>query len=162
LSFTVTLTGSTTVAASVDFEAQEGTADAGADFAEASGTITFTPGDTSETITVDALDDVDLDPNEIFHVVLSNATNAVIDDGTGVGTIGDTDVDTDDDELSDDAEAQLGTDPNDADTDDGLDDLYDSFFADPNDPDTDDDGLSDLTEVVNGTDPNDPNDPGSG
>jgi chitinase len=43
LSFTVTLTGSTTVAASVDFEAQEGTADAGADFAEASGTISSPP-----------------------------------------------------------------------------------------------------------------------
>ena len=68
-------------------------------------------------------------------------------------------VDSDEDGLSDELEAAIGTDPNDADTDnDGIDDgdevaqgdptlFDDGVDTDPLDADTDDDGLSDGDEV---------------
>ncbi|HKB19631.1 MAG TPA: Calx-beta domain-containing protein, partial [Gaiellaceae bacterium] len=56
-----------------------------------SGTLTFTPGQTSKTVTVfvngDVIDEID----ENYFVDLSDATNATIGDGRGVGTIIDDD-----------------------------------------------------------------------
>ncbi len=50
--------------------------------------MTFAPGDTSKTVTVQVNGDTAVEPNETFNVNLSNATgNATILDGTGVGTI---------------------------------------------------------------------------
>jgi hypothetical protein len=67
--------------------------------------------------------------------------------------------DSDGDGLEDSIEVQLGTDPNDVDTDDdGLTDgdEYYVYQTGTRNPDTDGDGVDDGTEVSNGTDPNDP------
>jgi len=67
--------------------------------------------------------------------------------------------DADNDGLTDDEEAALGTDPAKADTDgDGLIDRIEKDYTDPLNPDTDGDGTSDGDEdLIYGTDPNDPN-----
>ncbi len=64
------------------------------DYTAATGTVTFAPGDTSETVTVQTNDDALVEGTETFDVNLSGATgNAAIADGLGVGTINDNDVD---------------------------------------------------------------------
>jgi uncharacterized repeat protein (TIGR01451 family) len=90
--FTVTLSASATSNVTVDFATADGTATAGSDYQSNNGTLTFAPGVTTQTITVavngDTLDEV----NETFFVNLSNATNALILDPQGQGTITDDDA----------------------------------------------------------------------
>ena len=81
------------VAVTVDFETVDGTAEAGSDYTAASGTLTFQPGETAQSIEVAVLDDAISEAEEGFTVVLSNPEGASLDDDTGEGTI------TDDDEL---------------------------------------------------------------
>lgn len=72
-----------------------------------------------------------------------------------------TETDSDGDGLTNDEEADLGTDPNDADSDDdGLDDWEEvmEYGTDPLDVDTDGDGASDYYEISTGTDPLDADD----
>jgi Calx-beta domain len=58
------------------------------DYAANAGTISFVPGDTSETVTVQVNGDATVEANETFNVNLANATgNATIADGQAVGTI---------------------------------------------------------------------------
>ncbi len=75
-------------------------------------------------------------------------------------------LDSDGDGLTDEEEDQLGTDPNNPDTDgDGINDgdEVNDTGTDPNDDDSDDDGLTDGDEVNNtGTDPNNPDTDGGG
>lgn len=86
--FTVSLSLPSVDEVTVDFATSDGTALTGNDYTAASGTLTFAPGETTKRILVPALDDIDLDADEIFNVTLSNATGgATIDDGQGVATI---------------------------------------------------------------------------
>ncbi len=91
--FTVTKTGSTATTATVDYATDDGTADGGAacaagiDYVSQSGTLTFAPLTTTQTITILVCGDLVLEPNETFFVDLSNPTNATIADGHGIGTI---------------------------------------------------------------------------
>jgi hypothetical protein len=71
----------------VSYNTADGTATAGSDYAAASGTVTFNPGETSKTITVLVNGDRLGEPNETFVVKLSAPTNATIADGQGIGTI---------------------------------------------------------------------------
>jgi Calx-beta domain-containing protein len=57
------------------------------DYETASGTVTFIPGDTSETISVTVNGDTKLENNETFFVNLTNAANASIFDDQAAGTI---------------------------------------------------------------------------
>lgn len=87
LTFTVTLsavTGNTVTAA---YATANGTATSGADYTAASGTVTFTPGQTSRTISVTVLGDLAYEGNETFTITLSAPTNATIATGTATGTI---------------------------------------------------------------------------
>src|SRR5207302_1174378 len=56
-----------------------------------SGTLTFVPGTTVQTITVPVVGDAAVEGNESFTVILSGAVNATIADGQGSGTIYDDD-----------------------------------------------------------------------
>ena len=91
LSFTVTLAGQSSGSVTVDYATAAATATAGRDYAEASGTLTFAPGDIKKTITVALLDDDVHEGSETFSVSLSGAEGATLEDGTGTGTILDND-----------------------------------------------------------------------
>ena len=68
-------------------------ATAGTDFTAANDTLTFMPGDTEKTVTVQTTDDTVDEDDETFTVTLSNATNATLaTDPTATGTITDADV----------------------------------------------------------------------
>ncbi len=77
----------------VDFMTVDGTAEAGTDLDSASGTLTFTStGSLTQEIRVQTTDDTDVEADENFTVQISNATNGVISDGIGDGTIVSEDV----------------------------------------------------------------------
>jgi subtilisin-like proprotein convertase family protein len=64
----------------------------GGDYAPTSGTLTFTPGQTSKTITVPLNGDTTVEANETYTVNLSNPSpGLVITDASGAGTINDDD-----------------------------------------------------------------------
>ena len=87
LTFTVTLSSASTQPVTVAYATANGTATAGIDYAATSGTLTFAPGQTSETITVPVLTDPALTSSETLSVVLSSASGVTITQGTGTGTI---------------------------------------------------------------------------
>jgi hypothetical protein len=64
----------------------------GADFESASGTVVFTPTQTTQTITIHVIGDVIDEFDQIFNVVLTTPINAAISDGKGIGKITDNDV----------------------------------------------------------------------
>ena len=72
----------------------------------AAGTVAFSPGDTSETISIEVKGDKSAEGRETFRVVLSNPVGNTITDGSGTVTIIDDEelpliVDIDDQEASD-------------------------------------------------------------
>ena len=86
--FSVSLDAPQTTPVTVDFATADGTATAPSDYAASSGTVTFAPGETAKTVTVQVNGDTRKEPNETFTVNLSSATgNAMIADPQGVGTI---------------------------------------------------------------------------
>src|SRR5439155_961176 len=76
----------------VNFATSNGTAIAGSDYVSTNGTVTFVPGTTTQTVTVQILGDLLNEANETFFVNLSNAVNATIADSQGLGTINDNDA----------------------------------------------------------------------
>jgi len=86
--FTVTLSGSYTAPVTVNFATADGTAKrSNNDYAAASGTLTFAPGETTKFIVVQVIGDRKKEANETFYINLSGAVNASIFDGVGLGTI---------------------------------------------------------------------------
>jgi hypothetical protein len=85
--FTVTLSAASTQTVTVQYATANGTATAGSDYTTTAGTLTFTPGQLTQTVSVPVLGDTLFEPTETFVVNLSNPTNATIADGQGVGTI---------------------------------------------------------------------------
>src|SRR5213075_2910794 len=75
---TVTRSGDTSGISTVDFGTSDGTALQRTDYTIASGTITFTAGQTSRTFKVLATDDAYVEGNETLTVTLSNATGAIL------------------------------------------------------------------------------------
>jgi urease beta subunit/subtilisin-like proprotein convertase family protein len=72
----------------VDFATQDGTATtADGDYAAAAGTVTFAPGSTQQTVTVDIAGDDRVELDETFQVVLSNAVNGTVPASPATGTI---------------------------------------------------------------------------
>jgi uncharacterized protein YhjY with autotransporter beta-barrel domain len=90
--FTVSLNAASGQTVTVNYATADGTATQPADYTAASGTLTFTPGQTTRTITVLVNGEVVPEANETFFVNLSGATNATIADNQGVGTITNDDV----------------------------------------------------------------------
>ncbi|NEP01762.1 MAG: LysM peptidoglycan-binding domain-containing protein [Symploca sp. SIO2E9] len=88
--FTVTLSPPCEQTVTVDYQTKDGTAKQPGDYIATSGTLEFTPGQTSKEIPVTVNSDNVVENNETFTFVLSNSTNAEIADPVGVGTIIDT------------------------------------------------------------------------
>ena len=85
--FKVNLSRATDQTVTVDFATADGTAGAGTDYISKTGTLTFKPQTTEGVIDISVMTDTLKEPDETFSVVLSNAKNATITTGTGVGTI---------------------------------------------------------------------------
>ena len=89
MTFTVTLSAASGNTVTVNYGMINQTALSGSDYTAGSGTLTFAPGTTTQTITVPILNDSVYEGSETFRVNLSGATNATIADGIGIGTIRD-------------------------------------------------------------------------
>lgn len=89
--FTVTLAPTSTQQVTLDYETVDGTAVGTSDYVPDNDTLTFAPGQTSQTITILVNGDTDDEPDETFSVYLSNPTNADILDGQGQAMIIDDD-----------------------------------------------------------------------
>jgi hypothetical protein len=85
--FTVSLASATAGTTTVNYATADGTALAGRDYIATSGTLTFPPGLTSETVVVQTLDDGAADPTRAFTINLSNPVGGAITSGQGIGTI---------------------------------------------------------------------------
>ncbi len=92
--FTVTLSGASTTPVTVGYSTANGTATAGADYTAKSGTLTFAPGVTSQTVAVAVTGDATVEPSETFTVTLANPSGATISRASATGTITNDDVAT--------------------------------------------------------------------
>ena len=93
LALTVTKSGTSAIPLSVSYGTSDGTAVAPGDYAAASGTLTFQPGDTTKSISISTVNDTIYEGSETFRVYLSGATGgAVISNAAGTGTILDNDA----------------------------------------------------------------------
>ncbi len=90
--FTVTLSAASGQTVAVNYATADGTAVAPGDYTANTGTLNFTPGQVTRTITVLVNGETVPEANETFFVNLSGATNATIADNQGLGTISNDDV----------------------------------------------------------------------
>jgi disulfide oxidoreductase YuzD len=90
--FTVSLTGATALPVTVSYATADGTGKAGVDYQAASGTLTFSPGESSKSVVVQVIGNTTLQPDRTFLVNLSTAVQATIGKGQGTGTIKDDDT----------------------------------------------------------------------
>jgi len=88
MTFHVSLSNPSGQTVTVDYTTNDGTATiADSDYVAASGTLTFTPGQTSKPVGVTINGDTKKEADQDFTLDLSNPTNATISDASGVGTI---------------------------------------------------------------------------
>ncbi|MFM2062782.1 MAG: hypothetical protein RLZZ507_2452 [Cyanobacteriota bacterium] len=78
VTYNVTLSSASTQTITVQFTTSNGTARAGSDYSSRSGTLTFNPGQTTQTIIIPILNDAINEANENFTVTLSSPVNAVL------------------------------------------------------------------------------------
>jgi hypothetical protein len=74
----VTLSNAATGVVTVAYATSDGTATAGDDYTAASGTLTFQPGETSQSFTVDVTYDTVADEDETVNLALSSPANATL------------------------------------------------------------------------------------
>ena len=91
IDFVVTLSPASDETVTVDYATSDGTAAAGSDYTARSGTLTFSAGDTTRTVSVPIIDDAAVDDNETLTFTLSNPLGAEISGATATGAIGDRD-----------------------------------------------------------------------
>jgi hypothetical protein len=87
LNFTVSLSQASGQYVYVNYATAAGTATAGSDFTSTSGLLSFSPGQTSKTVTVSVVTDTVNEPDETLYLNLSSPSNATIARTQGVGTI---------------------------------------------------------------------------
>ena len=92
LAFLVTLSRAASGAVAVDYATSDGSAQAGADYTAASGTLSFGAGESSRTVEVAVLDDAHDEGEETLTFRLSNASGGQVTDGEATGTIENTDL----------------------------------------------------------------------
>jgi hypothetical protein len=92
LTFTVSLSIAYDQAVSVNYATADSTATiADGDYNATSGTLTFAPGETSKTITIDVLGDHVAEPDELFFIDLTSSLAGSVADGRGAGWVLDDD-----------------------------------------------------------------------
>jgi uncharacterized delta-60 repeat protein len=84
--FTVRLSAASSNTVTVNWATANITAGA-ADYIAAFGALTFAPGQTSKTLTVQVKGDTIVEPDESYRVILSKPNYATIADGDGIGSI---------------------------------------------------------------------------
>ena len=87
LIFKVTLDRAADDTVSVAYATANGAAKAGKDYTAVSGTLSFAPGDTEGTVTVETLDDAMDEGDETFLLRLSRPAGTALADPSAVGTI---------------------------------------------------------------------------
>ncbi len=87
IAFTVTLDEAASGTVTVDYSTSDGSADAGDDYTAKSGTLSFSAGETSKTISIAIKDDIENESDETFTVTLSNASGADLGTTSATGTI---------------------------------------------------------------------------
>ena len=87
IDFTVTLDEAASGNVTVDYATSDGSADAGDDYTAKSGTLSFSAGETSKTISVSIEDDIENESDETFTVTLSNPSGADLGTSSATGTI---------------------------------------------------------------------------
>lgn len=87
LVFPVTLSAPSATSVTVAYTTAGITATAGSDFTQASGTITFAPGETAKSVTIVVTGDFTVEPDETLALKLSAPTGATLGTATGTGTI---------------------------------------------------------------------------
>jgi hypothetical protein len=85
--FTVTLSAGSSVPVTINYATAAGTATPGDDYQSVSGTLTFAPGQTSQTVNVNVVGDPYYDGTEVFYLNLSNPLGAGLDRSQATGTI---------------------------------------------------------------------------
>jgi hypothetical protein len=85
--FTVTLSAALGQAVTVNYATANGTATAGADYAAASGPLTFAAGQTSKTVAVSVSGDTAIENDETLTVTLSGGGGVTLADAQGLGTL---------------------------------------------------------------------------
>jgi Calx-beta domain len=96
MTFNVTLSNASDQTVTVDYATDDGTATiADSDYVAATGTLTFTAGQTARTVDVTVNGDDGVEPDEGLTLDLSNASNATLADAQGEGTITNDDVNPD-------------------------------------------------------------------
>jgi GH18 family chitinase len=96
LRFTVALSKASPDTVTVGYNTANGTATAGTDYTATAGTLTFTPGVTSQQLSVAVTGDTTVEPTETLSVTLTNPTGATLATGTATGTITNDDITTPD------------------------------------------------------------------
>lgn len=91
LTFTVSLSAESGKVITVGYATGDGSATAPADYAAASGTLVFMPGETDKSVSVALAADDLVEQAETFTLTLGNAVSALLADSQGVGTITDDD-----------------------------------------------------------------------
>jgi hypothetical protein len=86
VTYTVTLNAAGTQPLTVQYATSNGTASSGSDYTSTSGTLTFNPNVTSQTITIPILNDAVSEADETFTLTLSNPTNGTLGSTTSVVT----------------------------------------------------------------------------
>ncbi len=89
--FTVTKSGLTDHAATVQYATEDDSATA-EDYTATSGELSFEPDETTKQVTVEVKGDALDEANETFSVMLTEPVDATLADGEGVGTITDDDA----------------------------------------------------------------------
>lgn len=91
---TVTLSAASAQTVTVDYATSDGIATAPSDYSSASGTLTFSPGQTSKTFSVSITNDSVVESDETVYLTLSNPSNATLGISTATLTIEDDDSPT--------------------------------------------------------------------
>ena len=88
MTFTITLSGPSGQTVTVNYATANGTATQPGDYTQANGAVTFAPGETTKTITIEVKGGSKKEANEVFYLDLYGlSSNALFTKNRGIGTI---------------------------------------------------------------------------